>query len=102
MSRNDSSFQDCNGFDNVDKNTWFKFVGERETVTRLNQDSINLAKPVARLEIRKNIFSHRVIDLWNTLPHDVNMQKIPYNLNKCMIRIIENVVAAYLRKTSDL
>ena len=47
----------------------------REQVTRLNQDSLNLAKPVARLEIRKNFFSHIVIDLWNTLPHDVKYAK---------------------------
>ena len=65
------TFKIVNGFDNVDKNTWFKFVGLREQVTRLNQDSLNLVKPVAKLEIRKNFFSHRVIDLWNALPYDV-------------------------------
>ena len=48
------TFKIVNGFDNVDKNTWFKFVGLREQVTRLNQDSLNLAKPVAKLEIRKS------------------------------------------------
>ena len=35
-------------------------LGEREQVTRLNQDSLNLAKPVARLVFRVNFFSHRV------------------------------------------
>ena len=39
------------------------FFGEREQVTRLNQECLILAKPVARLEIRKHFFSHRVIDL---------------------------------------
>ena len=43
----------------------------REQVTRLNQDSLNLVKPVVKLEIRKNFFSYRVIDLWNALPYDV-------------------------------
>ena len=33
---------------------------------------------VARLEIRKNFFSHRVIDLY---PVMLNMQKIQYSLN---------------------
>jgi len=48
------TFKIVNGFDNVDQNTWFKFVGLREQVTRLNQDSLNHAKPVAKLEIRKS------------------------------------------------
>ena len=71
------TFKIVNGFDNVDKNTWFKFVGLREQVTRLNQDSLNLVKPVVKLEIRKNFFSHRVIDLWNFLPHEVKHAKYP-------------------------
>ena len=50
------TFKIVNGFHNVDKNTWFKFVGLREQVTRLNQDSLDLVKPV---------------DLWNALPYDV-------------------------------
>ena len=50
------TFKIVNGFDNVDKNTWFKFVCLREQVTWLNQDSLNLVKPVAKLEIRKNFF----------------------------------------------
>ena len=69
------TFKIVNGFDNVDQNTWFKFVGLREQVTRLNQDSLNHAKPVAKLEIRKNFFSHRVIDLWNALTYDVKPAK---------------------------
>ena len=69
------TFKIVNGFDNIDKNTWFKFVGLREQVTRLNQDSLNLAKPVAKLEIRKNFFSHRVIYLWNALTYDVKHAK---------------------------
>jgi len=57
------TFKIVNRFDNVDKNLWSKFVGLREQVTRLNQECLILAKPVARLEIRKHFFSHRVIDL---------------------------------------
>ena len=58
-----------NGFDNVDKSTWFKFVGLREQVTRLNQDNLNLAKPVARLEIRKHLLTYGI------KPHDVQHAK---------------------------
>ena len=71
------TFKIGNGFDNGDKNTLFKFVGLREQVTRLNQDSLNLVKPVAKLEIRKNFFSNRVIDLWNALPYDFKHAKNP-------------------------
>ena len=79
----------------------------REQVTRLNQDSLNLAKPVARLKIRKNFFSRRVNNLWNTLPYDVKHAKntIQFKQLYQIIRIIENGVAADLRKneaTSDL
>ena len=70
----------------------------REQVTRLNQDSLNLAKPVARLEIRKNFFSE-LLNYGIFYPMMLNMQKIPYSLNNCMIRIIENGMAADLRKT---
>jgi len=52
-----------------------RIPGERKQVTRLSQDSLNLAKPVARLEIWKSFFSRRVIDLWNSLPHDVKHAK---------------------------
>jgi len=36
MSRNDSSFQDCNGFDNVDKNTQgLKLVKESKSQDKI-------------------------------------------------------------------
>ena len=58
--------------------------------TRLNQECLILAKPVARLEIRKHFFSHRVIDLWNSLPHDVKHKKIHWSLKNCKIKTIES------------
>ena len=33
--------------------------------------NLNLIKPNARLEIRRNFYSNRVIDSWNRLPLDV-------------------------------
>ena len=53
-----------------------------------------------------SIFSHTELLFYGILyPMMLNMQKIPYSLNNCMIRIIENGVVADLRKTeatSDL
>jgi len=55
---------------------------------------------VPKLEIRKNFFSHRVIDLWNALPYDVKHAKNTVQFKQLYDKIIENGVAADF--TSDL
>ena len=42
---------------------YFKFSG-----TGLRGHSLKLYKPQSRLDIRKYLFSHRVVDKWNALP----------------------------------
>ena len=59
------------GHENVKIYTFFKMVDEYSARTTRLSDSMMLAKPIARLEIRKNFFSHRVIDPWNNLPFHI-------------------------------
>lgn len=59
------------GIDKVDRHTWFNFVSNTDRNTRARSDNLNLIKPNARLEIRRNFYSNRVIDSWNRLPFDV-------------------------------
>ena len=40
-------------------------------ITHTRGHNFKLYKPRARLNIRKNTFSHRVIDQWNSLPSEV-------------------------------
>ena len=59
------------GIDKVDRHTWFNFVSNTDRNTRALSDNLNLSKPNARLEIRRNFYFNRVIDSWNRLPFDV-------------------------------
>ena len=51
---------------------------------------------VPKLEIRKNFFSHRVIDLWTALPYDVKHAKNTVQFKQLYDKNIENGVAADL------
>ena len=71
------TYKILNGIDDVDYSTWFTLVNEQHQMTRQSVNvaddgtvtrTMNLAKPKARLEVRKNFFSCRVVDNWNNLP----------------------------------
>ena len=52
-------------------------TAQQSRVTRHTTKSLNIMKPKARLEIRKNFFTVRAVDDWNKLPAKVqNMQNI--------------------------
>ena len=71
------AFKIIHGFEKVDKHTWFHFVSVRDRVTRNNSDELNLIKPNSRLEIRKNLYSLRVVDTWSRLPYDLKRASKP-------------------------
>ena len=59
--------------DQVNRDTFFKLVDtSRPNTTRLNSYHLNI-QPTAipRTDIRRNYFTHRVIQKWNSLPNDV-------------------------------
>ena len=91
------TFKILNQIDDVDYHTWFSKVNENHQKTRqavtISEDgtlqgTMNLKKPKAKLEIRKNFFSCRVVDSWNDLPdnvknaEDVLQFKIRYDEHK--------------------
>ena len=67
------AFKIIRGFSDVDKNTWFHLVDQNNRVTRLSSCQYNLKTQKSRTELRKNFFSNRIINFWNSLPTEVKM-----------------------------
>ena len=44
---------------------------QKATTTELRGHSLKLYKKSSRLELRKHVFSQRIVDHWNKLPDDV-------------------------------
>ena len=66
------TFKIMKGISKVERGTWFTCAAEEGgRLTRLTADPLNVQVPATRLEIRKNFFSARVCEHWNSLPSDV-------------------------------
>ena len=59
------------GVDNVNHEHWFKLFVTADRQTRLSSYPLSIIVKPARTDVRKNIFSYRVRDIWNDLPTDV-------------------------------
>ena len=59
-------FKIVNGYDDVDRNMFFKL----KEGSRTRGHKAALVKEQCRLDMRKNSFSQRVINEWNKLPND--------------------------------
>ena len=46
-------------------------MNPERTVTRSQTDSLNIIKERSNLETRKNFFTVRTADIWNSLPSDI-------------------------------
>jgi hypothetical protein len=55
----------------VDPNFLFESASRDGVMTRQAADPLNVMIPAARLDIRKNFFSVRVCDKWNSLPSEI-------------------------------
>ena len=56
----------------VSPGIWFTMAAEESVrVTRLSSHPLNIAVPTARLDIRRNFFSLRCVEKWNSLPDNV-------------------------------
>ena len=71
------TYKIMSGASNVDRTTWFTPATATEggRITIAAADSLNVKKPTARLDIRKNFFSVRVCEKWNSIPHAVKDSK---------------------------
>ena len=62
--------------EDVDKSTWFTMAADGAAHrTRLAGHALNIVKPRYNLELRKNFFSVRVCDAWNSLPYRIRESK---------------------------
>ena len=57
--------------DNVNSEIFFKLANPSAYVTRLTSCPYNITPQISRLDIRKNFYSNRVINTWNSLPSDL-------------------------------
>ena len=71
------TFKILRGIDNVNFRTWFTKVEiDAEGVqTRSATRQLNLVHKNARTDVRKNFFSNRVVNKWNSLPANIKDSK---------------------------
>ena len=77
--------------DEVDPQVWFSTTQTRDgaTATRQNRGFMNVERGVATGEIRKNFWSQRVVDPWNSLPDSVKESPSLDTFKNC----IDNLLA---------
>jgi hypothetical protein len=64
------TFKIVRGLDKVNSETWFQMAAHAERATRSSDGPLNLRQRHARLEVRRNFFSNRVVESWNQVPID--------------------------------
>ena len=78
------TYKTMNGLNRVEKNAWFEIVQGGNRPTRGNTVEENgvaenksciIVKKSVRLDLRKNFFTHRVVNDWNGLPEKIRSQK---------------------------
>ena len=76
------TFKIVNQIDNVDPANYFQMAANQHNhATRLAANlandvpvpSTNIFQPIARLELRRNFFTHRVVSSWNNLDQSVKL-----------------------------
>ncbi len=61
--------------DMVKSDIWFLSVNNVERNTRSTADPVNLRIQPARLEVRRNFFTNRVVEDWNRIPSSLKSAK---------------------------
>ena len=81
-------FKILKGINKNDSGSWFQLVNNNRT----RGHSLKIAKKRSRLDIRKNSFSQRVINDWNSLPEEV--------IEASSVNSFKNRYDEYIRKRS--
>ena len=70
---------------------WFELVGDQpERLTRATSDSLNIVRKNPRLEIRKNFYTNRVVEKWNSVPSDLKRAKTVNAFKSGISELIKN------------
>jgi len=65
------TYKILSGKKKVDPSCWFTMASDSERVTRQSADPMNIRPGAPRLDIRRYFYSQRVVDSWNSVPHDI-------------------------------
>jgi hypothetical protein len=65
------TFKIVRGIDKVNSEDWFQMAAQAERATRSTDGPLSIRPRAARLEVRRNFFSTRVVDSWNQIPCNV-------------------------------
>jgi hypothetical protein len=78
--------------ENVERETWFKMACEGARATRQAADPGNIRPGTARLEVRRNFFSQRVVTDWNRIPPEIKMSNSVESFKKRYAAVRDRVV----------
>jgi hypothetical protein len=78
--------------ENVERETWFKMAYEGARATRQAADPGNIRPGTARLEVRRNFFSQRVVTDWNRIPPEIKMSNSVESFKKRYAAVRDRVV----------
>ena len=65
------TYKILSGKEKLDPHCWFTMASDIERVTRQFADPLNIRPGTPRLDIRRYFYSQRVVDSWNSVPHDI-------------------------------
>ena len=60
-----------NGLSNVDVNSFFTYSCDRHTLNTQSAAEEKLVSAKATLELRKNFFTNRIVNVWNDIPYEI-------------------------------
>ena len=70
------TFKIVHEIDRVDRRIWFEFAEDGgERVTRLSVDPLNIKSKLSNTELRRRLFSNRVVQQWNNLTEEITNVK---------------------------
>ena len=96
------TYKTMTGINKVNKNEWFEIVEGDGRATRGNtvvedgrveKKSNIICKKTVRMDIRKNFFTHRVVNGWNGLPEKIRSQR--------SLNAFKNELDAWMKKERD-
>ena len=74
------TYKIVHGFDKLECSEMFTMINqglENTRVTRLRADSLNIKPSRCNIDVRKNFFTQRIVNMWNSLPADLKRARNP-------------------------